>query len=452
MSPTPKSMTSRKSLTGNFLKDKKNKKDNGKATRFSRSFLSFDAKACMSALVCLFFLSFLSSTPLQAQSKRQLEKDKAKVEQEIKNLNSQLSKAKKNSKAGQQQLNLLEKKIAERTKLINNLNGQLNLLNIRMTETEDSIALIRGQVDSMKLEYGKVVRALYRERGNLDKLVLVLDTKSYNYAYLRTKYFRDYSRYRRRQAMAIQQKEQELNNVGEELRRQQREQTSLVEQHRKQKAELASEQKTRQKELKNSKQQEKNLKNQIAKKEKQKRELQQQIQRIINEEIAKARNAKKQQQSTGSNGSKVSGNAPAPSAAEVALSNDFASNKGRLPWPVTFNKVSREYGKYTHSSGGQNMNNGIDLVCASGAAVKSVFGGTVTRVFTCPNGTKGIIVRHGDYLTVYANMGTVSVSEGRKVTTGQNLGTVYTNSDGVAEFSFQLWKGTASQNPRLWLR
>ena len=215
----------------------------------------------------------------------------------------------------------------------------------------------------------------------------------------------------------------------------------------KQKAELASEQKTRQKELKNSKQQERNLQNQIAKKEKQKRELQQQIQRIVNEEIAKAR-ASKQQQSTGSNGSKVSGNTPAPSAAEVALSNDFASNKGRLPWPVSFTKVAREYGKYTHSSGGQNMNNGIDLVCASGAAVKSVFGGTVTRVFTCPNGTKGIIVRHGDYLTVYANMGSVSVSEGRKVTTGQNLGTVYTNSDGVAEFSFQLWKGTSSQERR----
>ena len=386
-----------------------------------------------------------------AQSKKQLEKDKARVEQEIKKLNGDLAKAKKNSKAGQQQLNLLERKIAERTKLINNLNGQLNLLGIRMAETEDSIALIRGQVDSLKLEYGKVVRALYRERGNLDKLVLVLDTKSYNYAYLRTKYFRDYSRYRRRQAMYIRQKEQQLSDVGEELRRQQREQTSLVEQHRKQKAELANEQKTRQKELKNSKQQERNLQNQIAKKEKQKRELQQQIQRIVNEEIAKAR-ASKQQQSTGSNGSKVSGNAPAPSAAEVALSNDFASNKGRLPWPVSFTKVAREYGKYTHSSGGQNMNNGIDLVCASGAAVKSVFGGTVTRVFTCPNGTKGIIVRHGDYLTVYANMGSVSVSEGRKVTTGQNLGTVYTNSDGVAEFSFQLWKGTSSQNPRLWLR
>ena len=108
--------------------------------------------------------------------------------------------------------------------------------------------------------------------------------------------------------------------------------------------------------------------------------------------------------------------------------------------------------KQVPASATHNMNNGIDLVCRGGAAVQCVFNGTVTRVFTCPNGTKGIIVRHGEYMTVYANLGTVTVGEGAKVSTKQNLGTVYTNSDGTAEFSFQLWKGTASQNPRSWLR
>ena len=382
--------------------------------------------------------------PVQAQSKKQLERDKAKVEQEIKKLNNDLAKAKKNSKAGQQQLKIIEKKIAERTKLINNINGQVNLLNIRMTQTEDSIALMRGQVDSMKLEYGKVVRALYRERGNLNHLSLLLDTKSYNYSYLRTKYFRDYSRYRRRQAMFIRQKEQELSDAGLELQRQQREQQGLLEQHRKQKAELAHEQQAQQKSLKDSKQKEKKLQGQIAQKEKQKRQLQDQIQRIINEEIAKS-----SKPSTTASG----GGAAAPSSsADVALSNDFASNKGRLPWPVYYTKVSREYGRYTHSSGGQNMNNGIDLICKPGTSVQAVFGGTVSRVFTCPNGTRGIIVRHGDYMSVYANMGTVAVREGVKVTTKQNLGTVYTNPDGTAEFSFQLWKKTTSLNPRSWLR
>lgn len=389
------------------------------------------------------------TTPLHAQSKSQLEKDKARVEQEIKNLNSLLNKTKKNSRNNQKQLQLLEQKIDQRTRLINNINGQLNLLDIQMVRTQDSIALVRSQVDSLKAEYAKVVRTLYSERGNLDKLVLLLDTRSYNYAYLRTRYFRDYSRYRRRQAMFIRQKEEELNDASLALAQQQREQSTLLAQQKRQKDQLAQEQKQKQKSLKDSKQQEKNLQAQIYKKEKQKRQLQQQIQRIINEEIAKANKARTAATST--SGGKT--NTPAPaSAAEVALSNDFASNRGRLPWPVTYTKVAREYGKYTHSSGGQNMNNGIDLICRAGTSVQAVFGGTVSRVFTCPNGTKGVIIRHGEYMSVYANMGTVTVREGAKVTTKQNLGTVYTNEDGVAEFSFQLWKKTNSLNPRQWLR
>lgn len=395
-------------------------------------------------LIGSLLLLLASVTPAAAQSKQQLENDKAKVEQELKKLSGDLSKAKKNSKNTQQQLQLLDKKISQRTKLINTINGELNLIGIQMERTQDSINLMRTQVDSLKQEYAKVVRVLYGERGNLDQMVLLMDTKSYNTSYLRTKYFRDYSRYRRRQAGVIKQKEEELHDAGVQLAAQQRQTTTLLAQEKKQKDELAREQKERQQNLKKSKQQEKDLQAQINKKEKQKRQLQQQIQKIINEEIAKARKA-------GSSGSSnISGSSS--SNVDVALSNDFASNKGRLPWPVTYTKVLREYGRYTHSSGGQNMNNGIDLQCKSGTAVQAVFQGTVTRLFTCPNGTKGLIIRHGNYMSVYTNLATVTVKEGAKVSTRQNLGTVYTNSDGVAEFSFQLWNGTSSQNPRTWLR
>ncbi len=393
--------------------------------------------------------SFFILNSAQAQSKQQLEKDKAQVEQEIKRLNSDLIKARKNSKAGQKELNLLEQKIQQRTRLINHINGQLNVLSLQMVQTQDSLTLVRSQVDSLKTEYARVVRVLYGERGSLDKLVLLLDTKSYNTAYLRTKYFRDYSRYRRRQAAFIRQKEEELNEVGVQLARQQQETTSLLAQERRQKEQLSQERKERQQNLKESKQQEKELQHLIDRIEKQKRQLQQQIQKIINEEIAKA--AKEKKAAAGAGAGK-SNSATATSTADVALSNDFASNKGKLPWPVYYTKVVREYGRYTHASGGQNMNNGIDLQCKSGASVQAVFNGTVSRVFTCPNGTRGIIVRHGDYMSVYANMGSVTVKEGSKVSTKQNLGTVYTNEEGTSEFSFQLWKGTASQNPRTWLR
>ena len=419
-------------------------------------------KVCvaLSLLSVLFALSFNNSA--QAQSKKQLENDKAKVEQEIKRLNNDLAKAKKNSKAGQQQLKLLERKIDERTKLINNLNGQVNLLNIRMAETEDSIRVMQTYVDSLKHEYSKAVRVLYRQRGNINQLALLLDTKAYNDAYLRMKYFRDYSRYRRRQAAHIRRKEAELNDIGVELQRQQREQTSLMEEQRQQRAELSREQQQQQKQLKNSKQQEKTLQQQIAQKEKQKKQLQQQIQRLIDEEIAKAAARKKAAEASAKTGGKkeathssnnaITHSSNPSSDADIALSNDFASNKGKLPWPVSYTKVEREFGRYTHPSGGQNMNNGIDLLCQSGAAVKCVFNGVVSRVFTAPDGTKGIIVRHGNYMTVYVHLGTVAVGEGTKVKTGQNMGTVYTNGSGNTEFSFQLWNGKTVQNPRAWLR
>lgn len=394
-------------------------------------------------ILFVFLVLFESFGIVRAQSKQQLEKDKAKVEQEIKKLNGDLSKAKKNSKNNQQQLQLLEKKISQRTKLINTINGELNLLSIQMERTQDSINMMRTQVDSLKQEYAKVVRVLYGERGNLDRMVLLMDTKSYNTSYLRTKYFRDYSRYRRRQAGVIKQKEEELHDAGVQLAAQQRQTTTLLAQEKKQKDELAREQKERQQNLKKSKQQEKDLQAQINKKEKQKRQLQQQIQKIINAEMEKSRKAR--------NTSSSRGSSTAARNADVALNNDFASNKGKLPWPVTYTKVLREYGRYTHASGGQNMNSGIDLQCKSGTAVQAVFAGTVTKIFSV-DGIRGVIIRHGDYMTVYANMGSIAVTEGAKVTTRQNIGTVYTNSDGVAEFSFQLWNGTSSQNPRTWLR
>lgn len=403
------------------------------------------------ALLCV-LLSV--NVQVQAQSKSDLEKEKAKIEAEIKKLNKDLAKAKKNTKMTAAQLNTLNKKIKERTKLITNINSQITLLDGRLSQTQDSIHVMTLRIDSMKAEYAKVIRVLYRERDNVDKMALLFDTKSYNRSFLRIKYFKAYSSYRKLQARRIKQRENELQDMSLLLERQKREKYTLLRQEEQNRAELSKEQQQKSKAMSNAKAQEKNLTAQLSKKEKQKRQLQEQIQRMINEEVKKASaTTAKGGSTTGSKGSSSSGvTTPKLSEAEVALSNDFATNKGRFSWPVYYKSVAREYGRYVHSSGGQNMNNGIELVCNQGSAVFCIFNGTVTRVFTCPNGTKGVIVRHGEYMTVYANMGTVSVKQGAKVVTKQNLGTVAVNSDGVAEFSFQLWKGTQSQNPRHWLR
>ncbi len=393
------------------------------------------------------------AAPAQAQTKKQLERDKAKIEREIARLSTQLNNAKKSTKASANQINLIKKRINERNNLINNINKQMGMLDRQITKTEDSLRVVRGQIDSMKNEYAKVVRTLYGLRQNLNSTTLVLDNEAYNYSYLKLKYFNEYSRYRKHQATAIRRREVQFQDMSLDLQRQRKEKSSLLSQEKKQKDALAREQNQQQQKLQKSQQDEKSLKQQIAKKEKQKQQLQNQIQQLINAEVSKTASASTGSSSSGKGSTKTS--TTEKSGGKVysdAASADFVQNKGRLAWPVYYRSVSREYGLYTHSSGGQNRNYGIDLNCAAGATVSAVFNGTVARVFTAPNGSKGVIIRHGSYMTVYAGLGTVSVSQGTKVTTRQAIGTVYSSGEETSEFSFQVWCGHDSLNPRHWLK
>lgn len=435
------------------------------------------------SLVIALIVGLFIAYPANGQSKKQLENEKTKLEKEIKQLNKELAGAKKNTKLNASQLKALNKKIEERTKLINNLGAQIQIIDEQIVQTQDSIGKIRSHIDSLKNEYAKVVNAMYRSHLNLNKEGLVLDNRAYNHAYLRTRSFNDYSAYRRQQAAEIESCRQTLQATADQLGQQRAEQNTLLLKENQNKALLAKEQKQKQESLNASKQQEQKLSKQISQKEKQRQQLQQQIQKIVNEEIAKARReeakrreaerkaaaAKKNTQSTNTGGtnaktgtsktsaskttSSSTASEPSPKPSESPESAEFSANRGRLPWPVSYKSVLREYGKYTHASGGVNMNNGIDLNCVAGANVSSVANGKVSRIFTTPNGSKGIIIRHGDYMSVYANLQAVCVREGEKVSARQSIGTVWKgDGSGLAEFSFQLWNGTNSQNPRSWLR
>ena len=393
------------------------------------------------------------ASPVQGQNKKQLERDKAKIEKEIARLNTELTKARKNSKNSTKQITLIKSRIQERTRLIDNINGQMNILDRQIGRTEDSLRMVRGQIDSMKAEYARVVRTLYGLRQNVNSTGLLFDNEQYNYSYLKMKYFSEYSRYRKHQATAIKRREQLFSDMSLDLQRQRKEKTSLLAQERRQRDALSREQQQQQKKLNQSQQDEKSLQQQISKKEKQKQQLQQQIQQLINSEVAKgATSGTKATSGTSGNGKGSSTSSSGGKVYSDAASSDFAQNKGRLPWPVYYKSVSREYGIYTHSSGGQNRNYGIDLNCAPGATVSAVATGTVASVFTTPSGTKGVIVRHGAYMTVYAGLGTVSVGKGSKVTTKQTIGTVAKGDEGTSEFSFQVWCGKDALNPRHWLR
>ena len=410
----------------------------------------------------------MPSMAQQGKSKKQLEKERAQLEAEIRRLNGELARAKKNTRLTNSQLAALNKKINERNRLIDNINGQLSQIDVQISQMNDSITAIQSRRQAMQYAYAATVRSLYKEYNNMDRWVLLFDSPSYNHALLRRKYFKRYNEYRLQQARAIRLCEQQLIDVSSELQRQKDEQSNLLGVETRQRDQLAREQRQKEASVRQSRANERQIANQLSTKEAQKKQLQKQIQRIIDEEVRRAAEARA---AANRNANRPAANNPAPNkpapnkpaptttspvdkttAAEAALSNDFASNKGKLAWPVVYTSISRNYGRYTHESGGENMNNGIDLVTVQGTNVYAVFKGTVSRTFTCPNGTIGIIIRHGDYMTVYCNLASASVKAGQKVNTRAVIGTVASDGNGHGEFSFQLWKGRESQNPRAWLR
>lgn len=396
-----------------------------------------------------------------SQNRSSLEKEKAKIEKEIKKLNKDLSSVRADKKLTTKQLNALNKKIKEREKLIQNINSQLGIINQEISVTQDSIRLLKSQIDSMKNEYAKIIRALYRERIHLTRINLIYDSKDFNNRYLHRKYFREYSNYRKYQAGLINEKQSHLNDVSKTLELQRSEQAGFLAQEQANKKQLNTEKKQKEQSIKGYDKKAQDLQAQLKQKEKQARQLQQQIQRMINEEIRKAQEAKKKQQAANAGkGGKTGGtttttttssNSLSLTPQEEALSKDFQSNKGKLPWPVEKASVLREYGVYTHPSGGKVMNNGIEILTSQGSSVRSVFQGEVSKVFTGPNQMKVVMVRHGDYITVYTDLENVTVKEGNKVATKQKLGTVHTNDENKAEFNFQIWKVNECQNPRNWL-
>ncbi len=377
---------------------------------------------------------------MQGQTKKQLERDKDRIEKEIARLTGELGKARKDTRNRTRQIKLINQRIDERNRLINNINSQMSHLDRQITRTEDSLRVVRGQIDSMKAEYANIVKTLYGLRTNVNAVTLLFDNTTYNYSYLKMKYFKEYSRYRRHQATVIQRREQVFSSLDLDLQRQRNEKNSLLAQQRKQQQALAREQQKHQQGLDQSQKAERNLQQQINKKEQQKRRLQEQIQQLINAEVAKSSAQK----------SSASGSKPSAAASD-APSADFVRNKGKMPWPVHYKSVAREYGLYTRASGGQNRNLGIDLNCAPGANVRAVAAGVVARVFEAPDGSNGVIIRHGQYLTVYAGLGTVNVRVGTKVSSGQSLGAVYQGEEPTSQFSFQLWCGRDPLNPRHWL-
>lgn len=408
---------------------------------------------------------------LYSQDRNKLEKEKIKLEKEIASMNKILNETKKTKKMSTSELRVLEKKIAQRKKLIKNINSQMGMLNNEIKSTQQSIGELCKEIAVLKESYAQMLRYAQKNKTNTDKLLFIFSSKDYKEAYQRYIFFRQFGDLQKEKLTQIQSKTNELSKRTNELELKRNNQEKLLQQELKNSNALDKEKKEKQKTVNQLQKKEKQLAKNLQNKQKQVKKLQQQIDNAIAAEVKKQQElaAKKKKQmeakSTSGNSKEVAANKAAIETAkkknytiattpeEVALSSSFEANKGKLPWPTSQGVIVSQYGVHKHPEvkGAVIENKGIDIRTTKGSSVRSIFKGEVSRIAKGPNGLLVVIIRHGEYMSVYANLKSVSVKNGQKVDTKQTIGIVSTNEDGVSEYKFQIFKGTHHLNPSIWL-
>lgn len=395
---------------------------------------------------CLIFLS-TSTSFAQKQTKKDLENKKKQIQKEIEYTNQLLAETKKNKKRSLTELVALNKKISQREELIANINSQISLLDHQIKENNESIKGLQNDLAKLKAEYAKMIYYAYKNQDAYNRLVFVFASKDFEQAYMRLKYLQQYSEYRHKQAEKIANTKKSLNEKVQELEFKKSDKRVLLTGEETEKLNLTSEKSEKEEVFSQLQVQESKLKKDLEKKKKDAENLQQAIQRAIQKELEKAQKAAATQ------------NKPKPvklvlTPESQQLSNSFASNKGKLPWPVAKGIISEHFGVHPHPlmPNIDVNNNGVDIATNTGSIARVVFDGEVTAVGNMPGAGQFILVRHGDFLTIYANLKDVYVKTGDKITTKQNLGSIlYDDDENKTVLQFQVWKGQSKLDPESWI-
>jgi len=411
--------------------------------------------------IFILFLLLVSLSSYSQNDKNALKKKKEKLESIIKQTSSQLNETKKNKQGYLNQISILNKQISARQELISSINIQINDIDAESAKTKDTISSLARNLESSKKEYARIVYQAFKSKNEQSTLMFIFSSKSFNQAYLRIKYMQQYTLFRKQQASKILDQTRLLNVKLSFLESQKREKLGLLTTKESEKVKLFSEKEEQNFNINQLSQKEKMLLNTLRTNEEAVNALQNAIERIIAEEVKRVTESKRKANAT----SKATAKAPKTSSEnsnyvyslttdEINLSSSFEKNKGRLPWPVDKGTITDFFGEQPHAElkGIMIKNNGINIETSQGASAKVIFDGVVTGIISIPNLNNVVIIRHGEFLSVYSNLKNVTINKGEKVKTLQALGTIQTDpSTNKTKIHFEIWKGKVLLNPVGWI-
>lgn len=385
----------------------------------------------------------IAQTQSSKQDKSKLEKQRQRIEEKISYTKTLIKKTTSSKKKTQNELALINKQISLRKQLISNYNQDIQSTNVSINKINNQISVMKNDISSLKEEYGDMLYHAYTNKNSYSKLMYIFASDDFNLAYKRLKYMQQYTEVRKQQAKSIQLAQQELTEkiaTLEEIKKQSQELKATQEVE---KSSLATDKSKQQQTLKGLKKEEITLKAEVQKHEKERRKLNQAIQRIIEAELAAER-------------AKSNGAFTLTPEGRI-MSDNFVKNKGYLSWPVNRGVITTAFGEHAHPSlkGIITYNNGVDISTDVGSSIKTIFAGKVTSVFSIPGAGFNTIVTHGNYKTVYANLGTVNVEEGQNVALNESIGTVLDQGSNTV-IHLEVWKvdakGGTPLNPSSWLK
>jgi len=402
----------------------------------------------------LFFFFITSIAFAQTSEQQKLEEKKAQILKEIADNKARLESEKKKEKSVLKQIDQQKGLINLRQKLLNTTSKQTRLLNDDIYLTQLEMNKLNRELKILREDYEKMIVKSYKSRNEQSRIMFVLSSENFLQAYKRIQYMKQYAGFRKMQGEEIKEKQQKLQQAEINLQNSKKEKEKVLVETEKEKQELEKEKKEQERLVKLIQKDKRKLAAEIDKKQKEAKDIDKKIKKIIADEIAAAnrRNAVKTGTAAPKTGTKEASKFVLSAEGKV-VSDNFKANKGKLPWPVVDGYISLKHGDQPHPVH-KNLtihNSGVEISTKPGSSARAVFGGEVLQVQVISANNKAVYIQHGDFITVYLNLSSVSVSKGQKVTIKQNIGKIHTDSSGSAVIKFLVLQNTTTLNPESWL-
>ena len=380
-----------------------------------------------------------------AQTDREeLEKRRIQLRNEITRINELRISNQKKQRSVLVQVEDLGQQIKSTEDLIKLTNQQANLLTREITTNTNKIGALRKELEQLKEDYARMIEKSYKSKSQQSRVMFLLSSQNFLQAYKRIQYMKQYTNYRKQQGEEIKANTIELQQLNSRLVQQKEEKQKLIAENRKTRAQLEQNRKSQQELVSTIKKREGEFASQLKSKQSEIDEIDRAIDRMIRESIAKANKE--------SGSSSRSTYELTPEA--KALATDFNNNKGKLPWPVKSGVVTMKFGKQPHPVVSSVMvnNNGVRIDTDKGGKARAVFNGTVSEVQAVKGANKAVMVRHGDFITIYNNLENVFVKKGDAVSTEQEIGEIATSkTTGKTTLHFLLYKNDQKMDPAGWI-